>query len=441
MTVADNSLLNKGVVKMVKKKWLCFFTLLAVLSTGVLAEKITVWAWYEGLLGQVFRQLVQEDFVAKTGIEVDIQSATVADMNTKLLLAVAGGDAPDVVELFSNQIVEFGVRGALENLNGMPGLDTTLEQMHPGLMRQLTYENATFALPGEANWTWSYYRSDILSELGAEFPKTWDELKAVALKLAARDMDIYYDYQGDEGARATGRFLPFVFQRGTDIYSEDGTTSNLDNPLVIEAFKEFVSLFKDYRFPLENPGHSTFIDGSTPIQIYQNWYYSRFTLAAPQIAGKWEIAEMPGTQRADGTIDHTNTGKMLTWAMPTGSKQKEAAWEFMQWVVSPEFTSKFSRLAYESPENWHLFFSTKDAIEKSAFPESQRDIARRALAACKMQRAVVGGYVADRYIDFAFTSVVLQDENPEKALIQAAKDSTQEIQRKLREFSKFIARL
>lgn len=58
-----------------------------------------------------------------------------------------------------------------------------------------------------------------------------------------------------------------------------------------------------------------------------------------------------------------------------------------------------------------------------------------------MQRSVVGGLVADRYIDFAFTTVVLQNTSPEEALKTAAKDSTDEIQRKIKEFSRFIASL
>lgn len=419
---------------------LCLMLVL-VFSVGVLAEKITVWTWYDGLLGQVFKQLVKDDFEAKTGIQVDLQTVPIADMTSKLLLSVIGGDAPDVVELYSNQIVELGVRGALLNLNGLPNLNKTLDQMHPGLMRQLTYKNATFALPGEANWTWTYYRSDILKDIGTEVPKTWDELKTLSTKLKARKMDIYYDYQGDPATRSTGRFLPFVFQRGTDIYTADGTASNLDNPAVIDAFKEFVSLFKDYKFPIEDPGYQTFTDGGTPIQIYQNWYYSVYERAAPQIAGKWDIAEMPGTKRKDGTIDRTNTGKMLTWAVTANTKKKDAAWKFMQWAVSPEFTAKFSKLTYDSPEKWRLFFSTKDAIEKSGFPAEQMDVARKALATCQMQRAVVGGYVADRYVDFAFNSVVLQNANPEDAIKKAASDSTKEIQKKLKEFSKLIAKL
>lgn len=415
--------------------------LIAILSTAVFAEKIVVWTWYDGLLGQVFKQLVKDDFEAKTGIQVDLQTVPIADMNSKLLLSVLGGDAPDVVELYSNQIVELGVRGALKNLNGMPKLDKVLEQMHPGLMRQLTYKNAVFALPGEANWTWTYYRTDILQEIGSEMPQTWDELKTLSNKLRARDMDIYYDYQGDAASRITGRFLPFVFQRGTDIYSVDGKKSNLDDPVVIEAFKEFTSLYTEYKLPLEDPGFQTFTDGTTPIQIYQNWYYSVFDRAAPQIAGKWALAEIPGTKRKDGTIDRTNTGKMLTWAMTETTKKKDAAWEFMQWAVSPEFTSKFAKLTYDSPEKWHLFFATKDSIDKSGFPAENIDIARRALANCQMQRAIVGGYVADRYVDFAFHSVVLQNTDPEEAIKKAAKDSTTEIERKLKEFSRFINKL
>lgn len=415
--------------------------LIAILSLGAFAEKITVWTWYDGVLGQVFKQLVKEDFEAKTGIQVDLQTVPVADMTSKLLLAVVGGDAPDVVELYSNQIVELGVRGALHNLNDMKDLNKVLDQMHPGLMRQLTYKNAVFALPGEANWTWTYYRKDILNEIGAEIPKTWDEMKALSIKLKARNMDVYYDYQGDTASRSTGRFLPFVFQKGTDIYTADGTASNLDNPVVIDAFKEFIALFKEYKWPLEDPGFQTFIDGSTPIQIYQNWYYSVWERAAPQIAGKWEIAEVPGTKQKDGSIDRANTGKMLTWSITASSKKKDAAWKFMQWATSSEFTAKFSKLVYDSPDKWRLFFSTKDGIDKSGFPVEHMDYARKALAACQMQRAIVGGYVADRYIDFAFNSVVLQNANPEDAIKKAAKDSTQEIQRKLKEFSKLIAKL
>ncbi len=58
-----------------------------------------------------------------------------------------------------------------------------------------------------------------------------------------------------------------------------------------------------------------------------------------------------------------------------------------------------------------------------------------------MQTAVVGGTVADRYIAFAFNKVVLQNADPEEAIKQAAKESTMEIQKKLKEFSRYIKNL
>ena len=55
-----------------------------------------------------------------------------------------------------------------------------------------------------------------------------------------------------------------------------------------------------------------------------------------------------------------------------------------------------------------------------------------------MQTAVIGGNIANRYVDFAFNKVVLQGDDPEAAIKQAAKESTLEIQKKLKEFDRFI---
>ena len=59
--------------------------------------------------------LIKNDFTKKTGIEVDVQLVSVEDIINKLLLAYLGGEAPDIVELYSNQAVELGIRGALTN--------------------------------------------------------------------------------------------------------------------------------------------------------------------------------------------------------------------------------------------------------------------------------------------------------------------------------------
>ncbi|MFY9450716.1 MAG: extracellular solute-binding protein, partial [Bacillota bacterium] len=105
---------------MQKRRFLIALCILLVLSAAAFAEKITLWTWYDGSLGVIFRKLVQEEFVQKTGIEVEILTVPIADIVNKLLLAYIGGDAPDVVELYTNQVVDLGVRGALMDLTQFP---------------------------------------------------------------------------------------------------------------------------------------------------------------------------------------------------------------------------------------------------------------------------------------------------------------------------------
>ena len=167
------------------KKWFLSLSLVFILVCSTLAaEKITVWTWYGAEMGEVLRDMVKNDFTKKTGIEVDIVLVPTEDINNKLLLAYLGGDAPDIVELYSNQAVELGVRGALVNLNTLSGIKNVTNQMNPMLLPAVSYKSALFAIPGEVNWEWTYYRTDIFKELGLSAPQTWDDVRAASIKLA-----------------------------------------------------------------------------------------------------------------------------------------------------------------------------------------------------------------------------------------------------------------
>lgn len=419
---------------------LILFCLILLLTVNLFAEKITVWTWYDGGLGTVFRDLVQKEFVAKTGIEVEILSVPIPDMVNKLLLAYLGGDAPDIVELYTNQVVELGVRGALMDLSVFPDFDKTVDGLYPNYLKQLSYKNATFAFPCEIAWPWTYVRKDLFQEYGLDIPNTWDELKVVSTKLKARGLGTYYDHTGDASTVLASKFLALVYQRKTDIYTPDGTASNLDAPEVVDAFNLFTSLYTDHGLLVEDPIITTFANGDTPLGIMQAWYYYAFENAAPHLAGKWTVAEIPGTIDSSGTIDRSSNSNGLSWSIVESTKKPDLAWEFMKWLASPSFTENFSRGIFESSDKVRIYCATKGFLDNAPFPEDHLEVAQNALLNCRQPTAVVGGYVADRYIDFAFYKVYLEGADPKEAILQAAKDSTDEIQRKLREFARFISK-
>lgn len=420
------------------QRFLSVFMLFLLVSGFLAAEKLVLWTWYSTESGEILKDMIQNGFTAKTGIEVEVLLVPIEDISNKLLLSFIGGDAPDVVELYSNQVVELGVRGALLNLSTFSDIKQVTSELNPMLLPPLKYKSALFALPGEINWTWTYYRTDIFKEMGISAPQTWDDIRSTATKLKARNLDTFYYYQGD--ALVVGKLLPFVYQRRSDIYNKEGTASNLASADNIAAFKELTELHTKYKLVHEDPSFTTFGTGQTPLQILQNWYYAGFEITSPQIAGKWDIALFPATKQKDGSLDRTNTGKMLTWSIVASTKKKNAAWELMKYLGSTEFTTAFMQTNNKVVQN-RIFFSNKNSLENAPFPKEKIPLAREALATCRMQTAVIGGFVANRYIDFAFNKVVLQGDDPEVALKQAAEDSTKEIQRKLKEFDRYIKTL
>jgi ABC-type glycerol-3-phosphate transport system substrate-binding protein len=181
-------------------------------------------------------------------------------------------------------------------------------------------------------------------------------------------MDTYYAYNGVNPE--VGKLLPFVFQRNTDIYNEDGTASTLDSPECIAAFKELTDLHIKYKFPIEDPTYTTFADGRTPIQIAQNWYYPGFEQTSPQLKGKWDLALFPGSKQKDGTINRINTGKSLVWSIVSTTKKKEAAWKLIQYLSSDEFTQRFANSVYDRLKV-RLFYSNNKYLVKAPFPKNR----------------------------------------------------------------------
>ena len=421
------------------KRLLCS-TVILLLSLVTFASEITMWTWYGGVLGNIFTEIIREDFTAKTGIKVQIRTVPEDDSHfNNFLLAYIGGNPPDIVEIYSHHAGELGMRQALTDLSTLSGCETIFKRIPPKLLESVKFSQGVFAIPSEVNWGQMYYRQDILQNIGVEVPKTWLELGQVNSKLRASGKNSYYEFQGDN--QAAYLFYPLVWQRGIDIYNQEGNASNLGTKEAEAAFIELTDLYTKHGLVLETPILTTFPSGEIPICILQNWHYSVIERSAPQIAGKWAVAEIPGSLSKNGKLDHTNTGKLLTWGIPESSKKKKEAWELIKFLSSRDFLVKFMDKVYQSPEKWRLVFSSYEVIASAPFPEEVKPILDACLVNCKLKKVVPGGYITDRYIAFAFNKVVIGKEDPKKVLKDAASESTHEIQKKIREFARFLEKL
>lgn len=71
--------------------------------------------------------------------------------------------------------------------------------------------------------------------------------------------------------------------------------------------------------------------------------YNTLVVSAPEIAGKWDMAPIPGTKREDGGLDRSVASNSTACILLSQSKNKEAAWKYMSWWVSRDTQTLYGK--------------------------------------------------------------------------------------------------
>ncbi|ARI79138.1 ABC transporter substrate-binding protein [Halobacillus mangrovi] len=253
---------------------------------------VTVWAMgEEGKKLQEFSKKFEEN---NPDLTVDVQAIPWDTAHDKLLTAVASGNGPDVVQLGTTWVPEFAEAGALKDLSeymeDYPNF--AKENYFDGSVTSMENGDQVVGIPWYVDTRVIYYRTDLLKEAGYEEPpKTWDELKDAATKLADRGEDSY-GLDIDRNDQST----PFVFawQNGyeADLENKD---LNVDSPEFKEALKYYASYFEEGLSPTQEGIDivQAFKEGSKPMFFSGPWMINIINDQAPDLKGKWATAVMP----------------------------------------------------------------------------------------------------------------------------------------------------
>src|SRR5690606_21723201 len=136
-------------------------------------------------------------------------------------------------------------------------------------------------------------------------------------------------------------FAMMLYQNGGEFYRDGGKRSALDSDVSMDVFKRWTQFYTNYKFPLQADFPNRFRTGEMPIGIADYTTYNMLTVMAPEIKGLWEFTLVPGTELADGTINHEVASHTTAVLMLEKSENKEYAWEFMKW-----WTDKETQIAY-----------------------------------------------------------------------------------------------
>lgn len=321
--------------------------------------KTTLNVWAMGEEAKSLPQLAEEFEKENKDIDVKVQAIPWDQAHDKLLTAVASKKGPDVIQMGTTWMPEFSAANALLDLTpyikDYPELDSN--NFYEGSVETTKFEDKIVGVPWYIDTRVLYYRTDLLNEVGyAEAPKTWDELRDAAKKLANRGENLY-----GISIDTNEQSLAFMFARQNGSELLDAQNKPLFNQKeFVEAVEYLNGFFKDGSAPIDLGIDiiPAFKDGILPMFISGPWMVKLINDQAPDIKDKWATAVLPAKENNLSVLGGSNLSVFQH------TKNKDAALKFIAFMSKPETQLKWMEITNSLP-------AAKKAWEDKSLQENQ----------------------------------------------------------------------
>ncbi|HXF68227.1 MAG TPA: extracellular solute-binding protein [Thermoflexus sp.] len=305
---------------------------------------ITFWHAYNPEETKVFNEQVLPAFHQKfPNIRVEAQQVPYDEFRRKLLTSIAGGTAPDVIRADIIWVPELAAMGALEALDViMPDFNAYKEKVFPGPLSTNFWQGHYYGLPLDTNTRLLMWNKEMYAAAGiAEPPKTIDEFLKVCERIKALGKDKYCFADGGTYGWAV---LPWIWSFGGDLTDPEMKTASgyVNGPDTVAAY-EFLKgmLDKGYLHPGILGGGVDTAGGFARDEIANllegPWMPAIFAAQYPQKQIQWAL--MPAGK--GGSISVVGGEDIVLFKQ---SRNKEAALEFIRFMLSPETQLMMARV-------------------------------------------------------------------------------------------------
>ena len=353
-----------------------FFLILVFLLAGASlfaqASITVIFPKHEADLSGSFASRVK-DFEAASSIKVNLIQMGWDDVNNKLTAEMAsGGSAYDVVEFDNGNVAAWLGANWVEPLDSyMPKGYTN--GMIPGLVDLFTgADKKLYGIVWNNDTRFFFYNAAMLAKAGIKAPpKTWDELVAQSKTLMSKGIAKYGQagFWKAEWALAND-FHFYIYTYGGKIVDKQGNFLFNKDPNTLLACQEMVKMLKE---GVMDPASLTYDQ-----EAVNNIFLKGDTAFLAQgIPGVMAYAQDPARSKVVGQIKvglvpggKAGASAALTlpeaYAIPKGSKNKTAAWKFIEYMTSRETNKKLAREIGVLPI-WTALYTDKDLVKLYPF--------------------------------------------------------------------------
>lgn len=258
------------------------------------------------------------------------------DQFDKMMGMIQGGDSPDVMIMGSRRLKQLSNMKAIEPLDQYIKNDKK-DQYIESVYSTGDVDGVQYGLPIGFSSRALYYRKDLIKQP----PKNWSELVEIAKKVEAENPDMKgYAIPGKNTDSTVHQLNNFFIQNNASMYDEKGNAT-INSKAGVEALQFYTDLYKKYDI-VKNPVD---VQRGDFANMFKNGQIAMF------VSGPWEKNSMgiePDNEKTPYGVALIPEGKQYGETLVTDSitisatsKNKDAAWTFVDFMSSPERQNEF----------------------------------------------------------------------------------------------------
>ncbi|MFE9045355.1 ABC transporter substrate-binding protein [Streptomyces sp. NPDC012421] len=381
--------------------------------------KITFWDNNGGVRTDVWKEIIADFEKANPDIDVEYVGIASKEVQSKYDTAIQGGALPDVGGVGAAMLAGIAAQGALEPLDARIEQSSLFGKLNKGMVESVRAaggQDKLFTVPTSASNGVLYYRTDLFKAAGLEEPTSWAKFYAAADKLTAKDKNRFgYTIRGGAGSIAQALDAMYGQSGITSFWEGDKTTVNA--PENVAALEKYAALFKK-----NTPAADVNNDFT---KMVAQWDSGEIGMLNHNLGSYQDHVKALGTDKFRGIPNPTREdGTRVMVSNPvdglglfSSSKNKAAAWKFIEFAAGHASNSKWNKSAGAIPAHvqaaqdpWlqeaeptklaaEVLFSGKAAIVQLPYYLPDWNTISKADNEANFQKVLLGSMTAKQFAD------------------------------------------
>ncbi len=282
---------------------------------------------------------LNKEFEDKTGIKIEVDTVPYGQQQQKLVNSfLSGGSTYDLFVMDVIDLPQYVEAGWVEPVDQWIQEEWKTDLL-PFAQSAVVYKDKWYGLPWASEWKSFVYNKEMLKKAGYDRPPAnWDDFIKVSKELQDKGIVKYAStWSWLQGEALICDFVAIAASKGA-VFFDDSGQPKFNDEKSVEALQMMVDMLHKYK--IVDPASLTFSESNVSNAMQAGDIAFELSWGIPQVGlndekqskvvGQTEVARMPYSVKAA-----TISGPMA-YSISSGSKNKEAAWEYIKFLAGPD---------------------------------------------------------------------------------------------------------